>query len=193
MSRDKAYGIPTEYRGYIFRSRLEAKWAAFFDLLGWRYEYESCDFDGWIPDFVIFGAKPIYVEVKPVSDFPEDVAAKIDASGCEDETLIVGLTLIQENTSYSPSLYIGWLNENDTEQGWGMGWGLAPLGRWIGNDSAKKGDGRIGFCHYEGSYHDRITGAYDGGSHGQPISNEEVVELWHKAANIVQWQPKAKR
>ena len=33
-------GIPTLYNGIQFRSRLEAKWAAFFDLLGWEYEYE---------------------------------------------------------------------------------------------------------------------------------------------------------
>ncbi|MEA2669684.1 MAG: hypothetical protein QOJ33_2618, partial [Chloroflexota bacterium] len=29
--------IPTTYDGVNFRSRLEAKWAAFFDLLGWRW------------------------------------------------------------------------------------------------------------------------------------------------------------
>jgi hypothetical protein len=32
--------IVTEYAGARFRSRLEARWAAFFDLCGWRWEYE---------------------------------------------------------------------------------------------------------------------------------------------------------
>jgi hypothetical protein len=45
--------IPTTYNGVQFRSRLEAKWAAFFDLLGWRWHYEPLDLDGWIPDFLI--------------------------------------------------------------------------------------------------------------------------------------------
>ena len=32
--------IETEYHGYRFRSRLEARWAVFFDALGVPYEYE---------------------------------------------------------------------------------------------------------------------------------------------------------
>jgi hypothetical protein len=32
--------IPTEYKGVKFRSRLEAKWAVFFDTLGIEWEYE---------------------------------------------------------------------------------------------------------------------------------------------------------
>jgi hypothetical protein len=63
--------IPTIYKGAQFLSRLEARWAAFFDLAGWRWDYEPCDFDGWIPDFVLFGAHgPIYVEVKPIYLIP---------------------------------------------------------------------------------------------------------------------------
>ncbi len=33
--------IETEYKGYKFRSRLEARWAVFFDIMGIRWEYES--------------------------------------------------------------------------------------------------------------------------------------------------------
>ena len=37
------YGaVETFYKGYRFRSRLEARWAAFFDLCKWRWEYEPC-------------------------------------------------------------------------------------------------------------------------------------------------------
>lgn len=48
--------IETEYRGYRFRSRLEARWAVFFDALGveWEYEPEGFDLgDGlyYLPDF----------------------------------------------------------------------------------------------------------------------------------------------
>lgn len=62
----KYASIPTTYKGINFRSRLEAKWACFFDLLEWRWEYEPVDLNKWIPDFVINGVDfPIYVEVKP--------------------------------------------------------------------------------------------------------------------------------
>jgi len=63
--------IPTPYKGRQYRSRLEARWAAFFDLLGWHTEYEPIDFDGWIPDFVINEAETVYVEVKPIDRFPD--------------------------------------------------------------------------------------------------------------------------
>ncbi|MCC6946120.1 MAG: hypothetical protein IT335_16205, partial [Thermomicrobiales bacterium] len=71
--------IVTEYAGTRFRSRLEARWAAMFDLLKWRWEYEPIDLSGWVPDFAILsGSRPILAEVKPVFAFPEDVAEKID-------------------------------------------------------------------------------------------------------------------
>lgn len=47
--------IETQYGGCRFRSRLEARWAVFFDALGvrWEYEREGYDLDGiwYLPDF----------------------------------------------------------------------------------------------------------------------------------------------
>lgn len=66
--------IPTMYNGVQFRSRLEARWAAFFDLCGWQWEYEPFDLNGWIPDFVLSrhsGGKTL-VEVKPDSSMLSD-------------------------------------------------------------------------------------------------------------------------
>ena len=37
--------IETEYAGCRFRSRLEARWAVFFDALGVRWEHEPQGFD----------------------------------------------------------------------------------------------------------------------------------------------------
>lgn len=50
--------IETEYNGYRFRSRLEARWAVFFDAAGIKYEYEPEGFelpDGtkYLPDFYL--------------------------------------------------------------------------------------------------------------------------------------------
>lgn len=48
----------TVYAGCRFRSRLEARWAVFFDVLGikWEYEKEGFDLDdgtGYLPDFFL--------------------------------------------------------------------------------------------------------------------------------------------
>ena len=66
--------IQTEYKGYLFRSRLEARWAVFFDACGvhWEYEPEGYDLgDGiyYLPDFLLHGVDgrdggDLYVEVK---------------------------------------------------------------------------------------------------------------------------------
>lgn len=37
--------IETYYNGYRFRSRLEARWAVFFDAAGIKYEYEPEGFE----------------------------------------------------------------------------------------------------------------------------------------------------
>jgi hypothetical protein len=66
--------IPTTYNGVRFRSRLEARWAAFFDLARVKWHYEPFDLDGWAPDFLIAAPvrefdQPIInvlVEVKPI-------------------------------------------------------------------------------------------------------------------------------
>ena len=81
----------TEYGGVIFRSQLEARWAAYFDRRGITWEYEPARFDGWTPDFrlALDGAQ-IYAEVKPVTEFPMDVAQRILNAGCDADVLILG-------------------------------------------------------------------------------------------------------
>lgn len=60
--------IETHYNGYLFRSRLEARWAVFFDALCIKYEYEPeglvlSDGTGYLPDFYLPGFN-CYFEVK---------------------------------------------------------------------------------------------------------------------------------
>jgi hypothetical protein len=63
--------IETEYGGIRFRSRLEARWAVFFDTLGIRWEYEPEAYERqwdesvsrWLPDFLLPDSGT-YVEVK---------------------------------------------------------------------------------------------------------------------------------
>ena len=63
--------IQTQFKGYHFRSRLEARWAVFFDALGleWEYEPEGFDLGGgvyYLPDFKVTNTDGCYVwyEVK---------------------------------------------------------------------------------------------------------------------------------
>lgn len=69
--------IETQYKGYRFRSRLEARWAVFFDALGveWVYEVEGFELDNgtrYLPDFWI--KKPgCWIEIKGESPTHEEV------------------------------------------------------------------------------------------------------------------------
>lgn len=65
--------IETRYAGCRFRSRLEARWAVFFDYLGWQWEYEPQGYlvgaarRPYLPDFVVTcdpRLDPLWVEVK---------------------------------------------------------------------------------------------------------------------------------
>lgn len=76
--------IQTHYKGFRFRSRLEARWAVLFDYVGVKWEYETEGFelddtrwylpDFWLPDFWSIAPKSmggqvmqgVFFEVKPV-------------------------------------------------------------------------------------------------------------------------------
>lgn len=61
--------IETRYKGYHFRSRLEARWAVFFDALGVKWTYEEEGFendygDRYLPDFTITQKRRIGDDLK---------------------------------------------------------------------------------------------------------------------------------
>ena len=97
--------IETEYNGYRFRSRLEARWAVFFDALGVPYEYEPEGFTlpsgkKYLPDFRVkcygcrgdYDSEPfdLYIEVK--GKMTQEDADKIKEFSNDGEypVLIVG-------------------------------------------------------------------------------------------------------
>lgn len=59
--------IPTYYKGIKFRSRIEARWAVFFDALKVRFEYEkegySLEGKPYLPDFYLQDLK-CFIEIK---------------------------------------------------------------------------------------------------------------------------------
>lgn len=74
-SNGQIKAIETVYKGYRFRSRLEARWAVFFDALGVKWEYEPQGFeleDGtrYLPDFWIDFGDPhqFWIEIKAHKD-----------------------------------------------------------------------------------------------------------------------------
>lgn len=93
--------IETEYKGYRFRSRLEARWAVFFDACGvkWEYEPEGYDLgDGtyYLPDFLLHGVTvnhatyaencDIYVEVKgQMNDADADKIKRFAEAGMPED------------------------------------------------------------------------------------------------------------
>jgi hypothetical protein len=180
-------GIPTIYRGIWFRSRLEAKWAAFFDNLGWRWDYEPFDLNGYIPDFVLdFPHRPMLVEVKPAM-YVKDYCAptsKVQRSGWADDALIVGARIFDDPACVSEPA-IGWLSQRERieecrEWDWGFGilfWCLHCR--------------RLSIRHDHGHWECRINGCYDHGHHiGVLEKHEDIEGRWAQACNTVQWRPR---
>lgn len=87
--------VETRYNGMYFRSRLEARWAVFFDCLGIQYQYEPEKFETpegrYIPDFFIpglgeqscdsFKPKGIFFEVKGERPSPQEETKVYALSG----------------------------------------------------------------------------------------------------------------
>lgn len=80
-----------EYRGYLFRSKLEARWAYFFDKMGLGWEYEKKGYRmgasklfpagcGYIPDFFFSFC---VAEVKPDDPTAEEIAKALGVVGAE--------------------------------------------------------------------------------------------------------------
>lgn len=77
--------IETVYNGYRFRSRLEARWAVFFDTCGVTWEYEPEGFElpngeKYLPDFRVYNCEErapetMWIEVK--GEMTHDDASKI--------------------------------------------------------------------------------------------------------------------
>lgn len=182
--------IATTYKGVRFRSRLEAKWAAFFDAVGWTWEYEPIDLEGYIPDFILPDmATPLLVEVKPamtLGELQETAVPKVEASGWEYEAMLVGGRIYGHSefaADDSPSL--GLLSQWSTD---------GPSGRdrwWADASVVMCSECRrpslmhligVWFCYRCGAGGKVYTGA-------DPDEMERRVRYWWgRATNAVQWK-----
>lgn len=203
--------IPTTYKGRQYRSRLEARWAAFFDLMGWQFEYEPFDLNGWIPDFALLGGKtPLLVEIKPVAEFPESVAEKIEQSGWEHEVLILGCTIDFEwrhFEHFAPRLGWIWSEWNNEENVYCKTWkdaffsdryNLDTIGITADSDhprSAFRGTiayfDRLADLPFRGNKTIRMWNCWFleySWNENKTEKLDRVMGFWNEAANLVQWK-----
>jgi len=200
LSSAAPYGvraIPTVYKGRQYRSRLEAKWAAFFDLLGMRAEYEPMDLGTWSPDFLL-GTSTL-VEVKPIQTFDDATADKMTAA-CEASGAFVDGQSFEDGHALllasSP-----WVEDHNIRVGWaayksGAEWKWADcfLVWTVGWERpGLKADIVI---HSEGGIGEAMSVPLvgeDGPEYKYLCRNykKHALELWAKATNAVQWRPPA--
>lgn len=194
MTRSIIPAIPTKVLGVQFRSRLEAKWALFFDKVGWPWAYEPFDLNGYIPDFIL--GKDLLVEIKPVLNDGTVLAAfeKIRLSGWTGESVVLGSMELEPE--HEDSWCMGYIQER-----------LYPVDYLqkvaIGYASAKSTKLDLGAS--EGSYAGRIHGEYDGNplAHYEWMYARRVGQIalvreytdqlhpeifWREAGNEVQWR-----
>lgn len=150
----------TLYNNIKFRSRLEARWAAFFDLCEWEWEYEPIDLKGWTPDFRVSfpcghsecpDKHVLLVEVKPyynIEDFEGHPCTKYYwncLGGLADSSACFG---INPTVTY-------W------EMCHGSGGGTEHIENWLPKESH----------YYESEYYLDI-----------------LMKIWYKAGNIVRYK-----
>ena len=119
----KVSPIPTHYNGYYFRSRLEARWAVFFDTLNIRWEYELEGFqidenERYLPDFYLPDFKS-WIEIKPEIQTENITSSEMWRKA---KKLVDGLIGNVEGNTETESFYIAFgtpgvarfLQDNDT-------------------------------------------------------------------------------
>lgn len=142
--------IETHYKGYRFRSRLEARWAVYLDAAGiaWDYETQGFDFGGgslYLPDFWLpqFSA---WAEVKPVALTDEErgkVESLVRGSG-RPCILLIGTPAVASypyveftnhgNASVPPSLCVtDCVVEHFRPNRLYLNTGVAPADDWMPN------------------------------------------------------------
>lgn len=176
----------THYNGLNFRSILEAKWAAFFDLIDLEWKYEPYEINGKIPDFILYTKKEtvyktnqIIVEIKP-SIFIDDKFKKdllIKYYNVKAHILILNENPFYE-TKYSNTISIGYLSQYHGDEHCefyeGELKGIFDIG-----SSYMIFDGIFGECHIDNRKY--FT---------DPNSEEHLIllNIWKDAQNDVQFK-----
>lgn len=198
-------GIPTKIDGTTYRSRVEARWAVMLEhLFPGRVEYEPFDADGYIPDFVVLGDRPMLLEVKAHLTLGE-LAGHIDRidqaldGHWDHDVMLVGGTpfladihdtvagLMRDNgRPYNPwdTRGTGRLDVPDTYRH-PTDWAPAV---WMTCRLCRS----TGWHHETASWHCRPCGHGDGDRHIGPVDRRLVAGLWADARETTRWAPNAR-
>jgi hypothetical protein len=192
---------PTTYKDVQFRSRLEARWAAFFDLAGWRWEYEPTDHNGWTPDFALIGKRDIVkAEVKPIEWCGDDTAIAHEVLERDDLKKVRAYVSSLSGTADDPPLFPDILILGCYPHFADIGMSGVCLGAFLSEkwgastvDIAFLAGGyepqQIDFHAFYGSYGYRMGGQQHGDGHIRSLDPDLVHHLWARAGNLTRWKP----
>lgn len=187
--------IPTKFANTQFRSRLEARWAAFFDQLGWQWDYETLDLNGYIPDFIVPFPEPLLVEVRPLLGSPDHW---LDGAEAHDGAALA-MTQIKRSGWKGKGLLVGANLHEARDAGGGVVSGLAIAGG-IYFDTACEGPDRTCFFYsstfgfsaccsgpidVNGDFWCLRCGHRD--RHARLTASALLRAAWREAGNLVQW------
>jgi hypothetical protein len=186
--------IPTRYSGITFRSRLEARWAAFFDLMCWTWHYEPFDLDGWFPDFLIEGKSQTLVEVKPFMEYDEPTMRRIDFAAkkaCPNKEVL----LLGPGLRFDGVVSLGLLGQRPVENyPFHFQPAILVTAKLMqAHDSDQSyAPGLIGDFYHETDYWGcRVSGFYEGNIvQSYNMGLERARDFWGRAAAAVQYKHK---
>lgn len=122
--------IETRYKGCRFRSRLEARWAVFFDAAGiaWSYEPQGYVIDGqaYLPDFFL-PAFDSFFEVKGRHDYDEALLQRFSTGTGMRVILAIGDIPDSANWVEDWSGFITFFPSDEAQQEDGTAWGYEDV------------------------------------------------------------------
>ena len=165
--------IETIYNGHRFRSRLEARWAVFFDTLGVAYEYEPEGFDlgdglWYLPDFRV----KCYGTRGSITEHPFDLWIEVKGHMTErDAEKIRRFAIIPPPPDFAenPVLIVGNIPEREYYNLWGAGGAY---------------DAMDGIDIYPFNYK-LIDGDYFA---AYPAAHDGKFYLWGDDSNYINWE-----
>ncbi len=153
--------IETQYKGYRFRSRLEARWAVFFDALGieWEYEPQGFNMDGvyYLPDFYLVNLN-LWIETKGVVPSEKEMYRMRKFSEAQDKyddfVCLVGYPSISETgiADYSVMGFDGKYLKKEPNRIWLECYACSGLDleKWYPREWETQGKHSCKFCEHVG-------------------------------------------
>lgn len=198
------------YRDRQYSTRLEARWAAFFDLIGWRHAYVPLRLSGRGRVFVLSGVEQqVIAQVLPITLFRASVAAKVlravekAPKFLDVDLLLLGEAPVKGGTwdhsdrvgmgapeDYDSATLLGWLCERNAVGHARNQWGEAIAG-WAGPWNGLPPRPTVfDFAHQRCSYVGRMTGLCLRWADGKPLrppagGHKELHNFWMEAGDAV--------